>query len=219
MAAFAQSDELVQALDDGPSEEALWRQRIEDLKTADPARRLDAARELSAVGASVVPLLVAALADATAQHREAILSTLGLLGWAARGALPAVEKLCDDEQVGAAAREALTRIRRWFHYDRDRLLEIAFLAAVVVIVSLSIIKEVGEWVEVWSRLQGAGRAIALGWGLIGGLAGYVVGANLGRPGLAWKGAKALAILGTAIGAILGRCAGEWLAPLLAALGG
>jgi hypothetical protein len=217
--AFSGRDTLVQAIEAGPSEEDTWRQLIENLKTGDPSRRLTAARELSAFGTVIVPYLVAALDDTTPEHREAILSTLGLLGRRARAAIPAVEKLCEDEQVGPAAREILSRIRRRFHFDRDRCLEIALIAAVIILVSLTVAKEAGEWVEVWSRLQGAGRAIALAWGFLGGVAGYVLGAGLGRHGMAWKGAKALGVLGTAAGAILGRCAGEWLAPLLAALGG
>src|SRR5262249_31658401 len=164
---FSENEALVQAIEAGPQDEDIWRQRIEDLKTGDPTRRL-AAPELSAVGTTVVLHLVAALDETTPEHREAILSTLGLLGRRARSATPAVDKLCDDEQVGPTAREVLRRIRRWFQIDRDRCLEVALIAAVVVIVSLTVAKEVGEWVEVWSRLQGSGRAIALGWGLIGG---------------------------------------------------
>src|SRR5205085_2699068 len=96
---------------------------IAKLTTRDTRKRLAAARALAAADPPAVPLLVAALADSTPEHKEAILSTLALMGWRARSAASAIEKLCDDEQLGAAAQEALRQIRRWGRIDREKLLE------------------------------------------------------------------------------------------------
>src|SRR5581483_2662541 len=90
-----------------PSPEEEWRLLVEELKTRDPNRRLHIAQAFSEIGTAAVPFLVAGLEGASPKHQEAILSTLGLLGRQARAAIPAIEKLREDEQVGPAAREAI----------------------------------------------------------------------------------------------------------------
>jgi hypothetical protein len=200
-----------------PTVEKRSRLLIARLTTRDPRKRLAAARELSEAGSAVVPLLVEALADSASEHKEALLSTLGMMGWRARAAVAAIEKLCEDEQVGEAAREALRQIRRW-PIDRRRALEIATLGAVAVVAVLGLVGEALDWIEAWSDLRGPGRAVALGWGLIGGVAGYALGAGVRRCGMQWQWAKACGLLGVVLGAVVGRRVAELLAPLLAALG-
>src|SRR5262245_1870107 len=101
MDARSDQESLVQVLEpEEPSPEEVWRHLIEKLQTRDPARRLGIARTLAQFGPPVVPLLVAELEAAPPEQQEAILSTLALLGRNARAAIPAVEKLCDDEHVG-----------------------------------------------------------------------------------------------------------------------
>ncbi|MFO0845026.1 MAG: hypothetical protein U0797_21990 [Gemmataceae bacterium] len=85
--------------------------------------------------------------------------------------------------------------------------------------SLGAVRELAEWAETWGELNGPGRTVALGWGLIGGIGGFFAGANLPAPGMAWKGAKLLGVAGVFLGAMLGRMVGELLAPLGSALGG
>jgi hypothetical protein len=203
-----------------PTPEEQGRYLVEKLKSRNPARRLRAARALCEAPFPVVPLLVAALeGGTTAEHKEAVLATLGLLGRRARAAAPCVEKLCGDERLGEAARAALAALRRGARPDRELLLNVGFYSAMAVVLALGAAREALGWVEVWGNLQGPGRAIALAWGGLGGVAGYYAGANLPRRKLAWKGAKALGVAGVYFGALLGRRTAELLAPLLAALGG
>jgi hypothetical protein len=204
---------------DEPSQEEQCQRLIDRLKSRDPSRRLRAAHALRDAPFPVVPPLVAALDGTTPEHKEAILATFGLLGRRARSAIPCVEKLCEDELHGETARALLPRLRRRINLDRETLLRLGLYAAVAVMVSLGVAKEAGEWVEVWGNLHGPGRAIALAWGMLGGVAGYVAGANLPLRGMAWKGAKILGVAGIYFGALLGRVVGELVAPLVSALGG
>jgi hypothetical protein len=202
-----------------PTLEEQCRYLVGKLKSSNAARRLRAARALCEAPAVAVPLLVAALDETTDEHREAILATLALLGRRGRAAIPAVEKLCEDERLGKAARAALESLRRGVRIDRETLLNAAFYFMMAVMLALGVAKEAIEWAEVWANLHGPGRAIAFAWGGIGGIAGYFAGANVPVGKVAWKAAKVVAVVGIYFGALVGRLVGELLAPLVAALGG
>jgi hypothetical protein len=219
MNARTESDQPVPDPASEPTLEEQCRYLVERLKSRNPARRLRAARTLRDAPFPVVPLLVESLAEATPEHKEAVLATLGMLGRRARAAIPCVEELCEDEQLGGTARATLLLLRRRAPLDREAILRVACAVSIALLVALGVTKELGEWAGVWGDLQGPGRSIALGWGLIGGVGGYFAGARIPARGMAWKGAKILGVAGIYLGAVLGRLVGEVLAPLVAALGG
>ncbi len=197
----------------------LWRSWIAKLESSCPKRRLAAAHHLRDAGAAVVPLLLESLADAetTTARRQAIITTLRLMGPAARSALPALQALVEDEQLGEQARDAIRHIGRRFRIDPERLLDVGFAVCMIVLIVLTVLAEAGSWVELWEKVDGPALPIAIAWGVLGAVGGAFLGSNLGGSNLAKKGAKLLGTSGACLGAVLGRHVGEMLEPLLQAL--
>ncbi len=202
--------------EDGSTLEEL-RLRIEALKSRDPSRRLAAARLLGRAGPPAVPLLLEALAGATGRFREAIVSALGLIGPKARAALPSLEALCEDEEVGATARRAVGEIRRGWALSWERLVEVVLPWMVWLLFIGTVVGETASWVGLFGRMEGLGLQVAVAWGCLGAVAGAVFGINCGSGWVARRGAQYLGVVGACAGAVLGRWAGVVVEPLVQAL--
>jgi hypothetical protein len=211
--------ELVQPLSDSgddPSAELLVLVSI--LRSRDPARRLAAARALQRVGAPAVPSLLAALQEeGEAASRESYIKALGMMGSAARPALPALEALSEDDALGLAARDAARAIRRGWRPDWKQLAETALPWVVSFFVVAAVVNEVVSWLGLFDHLEGLALQVALVWAFLGAVSGALFGANCRSEWVAKKGVQYLGAAGACAGAALGRWVGTLLEPLVQVL--
>src|SRR5262245_53915458 len=132
------------------------------LRSRDPARRLAGARALQRAGAPAVPLLLAVLADPDqSARREIYIKALGMIGSAARAALPQLEALAEDEEVGPAARDAVREIRRSWRCDGKRLVEATLPWAVALFVLAAAVNEIVSWLGLFDHLEGLALQVDL----------------------------------------------------------
>src|SRR5262245_38589373 len=211
--------ELVQPLSDSSDDQsAELLLLVGVLRSRDPARRLAAARALQRVGAPAVPLLLTALAEEAKQaRREPYIKTLGMMGSAARAALPELEALSEDEALGPAAREAIRAIRRGWRPDWKQVVERALPWAVSLFVLASAVNEVVSWLGLFDCLEGLALQVALVWAFLGAVSGALFGAHCGSGWVTKKGVQYLGAAGACAGAALGRWVGTVLEPLVQAL--
>lgn len=200
------------------SDQSLVRSLVPALNDPDVAVRLAAARAMQRLGSPAVPALLECLAEVDAEHRLAIVRTLGFMGRAARTALPVLTRFDDDAELADAAKGAANNIRFGPPIDWDRLctrLGRWFLL-------IGVLLETGcvslHWTGLLAQSTGTALPIAVAWAVLGGFVGAVLGAGLhGRLGV-YVGANYLGMGGACAGACVGQLLAIGLGPLLRGLG-
>jgi hypothetical protein len=176
--------------------------------------REEAAVTLAAIGRPAVAALIEGLSRDDADFRKVIVITLGLMGPAARPAVPMLRALTGDEAVGPWARRALVRIegRRWYSVAWPWLA----VAGFVLVVTLA--SNPGVRAAAGLRLPGA----AVTAGLTLGGVGLVMGLLLGRQSSAREAGLLAASLGAGglfAGGLLAWLIAGMVEPVVKALGG
>jgi hypothetical protein len=198
-----------------PSHERIT-ELIEGLKTSDPVLRLRIAYVFRKGGPAALPLLIEALQNEDVDLRRAVATTLGSIGPSAFAAVPDLQKALVDEAIAPEAAEALMKISpptSWVS-QLDQFLGqimpiVSVLAIVLVLMGLIyyVFRESGQMVI----------DMSVGFCLIGGTFGAILGGSRwGRKG-AVLNAFVLGLGAALVGAAIGYVAGSIFGPVIQTL--
>ncbi len=186
------------------------------LRDPDPVVRLEAVLVFRQAGSDAIPVLVGALGSEEKELRRAAATTLGALGPVSEAAIPALQKALEDESIAIEASEALNKIsppRSWVR-QLDQFFSLIMPVVLVLAIFLAL---VGLIYYVFNRAGPVVIDMAVGFCLIGGGFGAIMGGSRwGRRG-AVLGALVLGFGGALIGAGIGYVAGSILGPVIQSL--
>jgi len=186
------------------------------LQDLDPVVRLEAALIFRQASADAIPVLLEALESEDIERRRAAATTLGSLGPIAKSAVPALQKALNDHEIAVEAAEALNRIspRLTLVSQLDQFLSLVMPVVLVLAVLLVLVG------LIYYVLNEAGQTVidmAVGFCLIGGSFGAIMGGSRWGQKGALISAFVLGLGGAMVGAGIGYVAGSIFGPVVQSL--
>jgi hypothetical protein len=192
---------------------------VELLRCPDLKLREETARALVHISQPCVGALVAALSTEDEDFRKAVVVTLALMGPAAREAVPVLQGLVEEEEIGPWAARAMVRIesrqgwKRWLRASWPWLMVGCLALGGALIAALLV--HIGASVHLSPVVLGAGSAL----GGLGVIMGLLVGGHGGGARRALLLASVFGVGGAAAGLLLSWILTTLVQPVVQALGG